>query len=54
MARARLTRAVAVVMLVVGSLCCTGCLHTWTQTYQDYPPEAWDPPKPHQGNPTDG
>jgi hypothetical protein len=51
---ARLTRAVAVVMLVVGSLCCTGCLHTWTETYRDYPPAAWDPPKPHQGNPSDG
>jgi hypothetical protein len=52
---ARIARAVAVVTLVIASLCSTGCLHTWTQTYQDYPPEAWDPPQPHrQGNPSDG
>ena len=37
---ARIARAVAVVMLVIASLCATGCLHTWTQTYQDYPPDG--------------
>ena len=29
-------------VLVVASLGSAGCLHTWTQTYHDYPPEAWD------------
>ena len=43
---ARIARAVAVVMLVIASLCTTGCLHTWTQTYQDYPPSAWESPDP--------
>ena len=48
-------RAMATVFLIVMSLCATGCLHTWTQTYQDYPPSAWDRPHSHpQGNPTDG
>ncbi len=41
---ARIARAVAVVMLVIASLCTTGCLHTWTQTYHDYPPSAWKNP----------
>jgi hypothetical protein len=51
---ARIARAAAVVMLMIASLCSAGCLHTWTQTYRDYPPEAWDPPQHHQGNPSDG
>jgi hypothetical protein len=52
---ARIARAVAVVMLVIASLCTSGCLHTWTSTYQDYPPDAWKPaPAPRQGNPIDG
>jgi hypothetical protein len=45
----------AVGVLLVASLGSSGCLHTWTQTYQDYPPEASDPPyTQHQGNPKDG
>jgi len=52
---ARIARAVAAVVLVIASLGTAGCLHTWTQTYQDYPPSAWDPPRSHpQGNPSDG
>jgi hypothetical protein len=52
---ARIARTIAVVMLVIASLCTTGCLHTWTGTYQDYPPDAWKPaPAQRQGNPTDG
>jgi len=52
---ATLARAVAVVLLVIASLSTTGCLHTWTQTYQDYPPSSWEAPNTHpQGNPRDG
>jgi len=52
---ARIARAVAVAILVIASLCNTGCLHTWTETYQEYPPSAWAPPHTHpQGNPKDG
>jgi hypothetical protein len=52
---ARIARAVAVVLLVTAGLCSTGCLHTWTQTYQDYPPDAWKVPEAqHQGNPSEG
>lgn len=52
---ARIARSLAIVILIIASLCTTGCLHTWTQTYQDYPPDAWEAPhSQRQGNPTDG
>ena len=51
---ARMARAVAVATLVIASLLSSGCLHTWTQTYHEYPPSAWEnAPAPHQGNPND-
>ena len=52
---AKITRAMAAVALVIAGLCTTGCLHTWTQTYQDYPPSAAAPYEIHrQENPSDG
>ncbi len=52
---ARIARAVAVFVLVIAGLGSAGCLPTWTQTYQDYPPSAWDPAySKHQGDPSDG
>jgi hypothetical protein len=52
---ARIARLLAVAALVLVSLSSTGCLHTWTETYHDYPPSAWEPPYTHpQGNPQDG
>jgi hypothetical protein len=52
---ARIARAVAFVVLVIAGLVSTGCLHTWTSTYEDYPPSAWRPPyTQHQGDPSDG
>jgi hypothetical protein len=53
---ARIARMLAVGALLVASLGSAGCLHTWTQTYHDYPPEAWDLPPyaQHQGDPRDG
>jgi hypothetical protein len=52
---ARIARAVAIVVLVIASLGSAGCLHTWTQTYQDYPPSSREPANTHhQGNPNDG
>ncbi len=51
----KIVRAVVAAVLVGATLCAAGCLHTWTQTYQDYPPSAWDPPHSRpQGNPGDG
>jgi hypothetical protein len=48
-------RAFAVVLLALVGLSATGCLHTLTQTYADYPPSAGEPPHTHpQGNPSDG
>jgi hypothetical protein len=53
---ARIARAIAVVMLVIVSLGTAGCLHTWTETYQDYPPDAWRPAaeQSRQGDPSEG
>jgi hypothetical protein len=52
---ARIARMLAIATLVITSLGSTGCLHTWTQTYHDYPPSAWEAPyEHHQGNPRDG
>jgi len=52
---ARIARIVAFSVLLVAGLSSAGCLHTWTETYHDYPPEAWGPPNAeHQGNPRDG
>ena len=52
---ARIARTVALAMLVLAGLSSVGCLHTWTQTYQDYPPSAWEPAHTHhQGDPPDG
>jgi len=51
----KIARVLAALLLTVASLSATGCLHTLTQTYCDYPPSAWDPPHtPPQGNPSDG
>jgi hypothetical protein len=52
---ARFARAVAIVVLVIAGFGLTGCVHTWTSTYHDYPPSAWEPPHTHpMGDPTDG
>jgi hypothetical protein len=52
---ARIARAVAVIMLVIVSLGTAGCLHTWTETHREYPPDAWEAPQyPRQGNPSEG
>jgi hypothetical protein len=51
----RITRALAALLLLIVALSGTGCLHTLTQTYADYPPSALEPPYTHpQGNPSDG
>ena len=51
----RIARVLAALLLAVVGLTATGCLHTLTQTYCDYPPSAWEPPHTHpQGNPSDG
>jgi hypothetical protein len=52
---ARIARAVAALLLLIVGLGVAGCIHTWTQTYQDYPPSADGPPHEHpQGDPSDG
>jgi len=54
-AMARIARAVAALLLLIVGLGVAGCIHTWTQTYQDYPPSAYGPPHNHpQGDPSDG
>jgi hypothetical protein len=50
-----IARMLVPVLLVIVGLSATGCLHTKTDTYADYPPSAWEPPFTHpQGNPSDG
>jgi hypothetical protein len=52
---ARIARAAAMVLLAIAGLGSAGCLHTWAETYQDYPPAAWQPGPQHvQGDPSDG
>jgi hypothetical protein len=51
----RIARAVALALLVVSVLGSSGCIHTWTGTYAEYPPTLYDNPHvPHQGDPSDG
>jgi hypothetical protein len=51
----RIARMLAALLLAIVGLGATGCLHTLTETYADYPPSAWEPPHTHpQGNPRDG
>ncbi len=51
----KIARAMAALLLASVGLSVTGCLHTLTETYHDYPPSAWEPPHTHpQGNPKDG
>jgi hypothetical protein len=51
----KLARVLAAWLLAIAGLSATGCLHTLTQTYADYPPSASEPPYTHpQGNPSDG
>ncbi len=39
-----LGRILLLVMMAAVSLGVAGCIHTWTQTYHDYPPEAYTTP----------
>ena len=52
----RIARAVALALLVSAALGSSGCIHTMTETYAEFPPSVYDN-QPHvhvQGNPTDG
>jgi hypothetical protein len=51
----RMTRALLLAMLVSAILSSSGCIHTWTGTYAEYPDSAYDTPHVHvQGDPHDG
>jgi hypothetical protein len=61
----RIARAIVLTLLVSTALGISGCahpegwprpwIHTWTQTYADFPPSVNDTPHvPIQGNPSDG
>ncbi len=51
---ARIARAWAALLLVIIGLGVAGCIHTWTQTYDDFPPIGLESLHQHQGNPGDG
>ena len=51
----RFARALALALLVFAVLGSSGCIHTWTGTYAEYPPDIYgNPHVPRQGNPSDG
>jgi hypothetical protein len=51
----RLARASALVLLVFTFIGSSGCIHTWTGTYAEYPESIYGSPhNSSQGNPTDG
>jgi hypothetical protein len=66
----RIARAVVLALLTAAALGSSGCvgprahpwrppgcrlpIHTWTQTYADFPPSINDPHGPGQGQPGDG
>lgn len=39
-----IARACVLALLVIVGMTAAGCIHTWTQTYHDYPPEAYTDP----------
>ena len=52
----RIACAVVLALLVSAALGSSGCIHTWTETYSDFPPAAFDK-QPHahvQADPNDG
>ena len=52
----RIARAVLLALLVSAALGSSGCIHTWAETYAEFPPAVFDK-KPHvhvQGDPSDG
>jgi hypothetical protein len=51
----RIARAVVLALLVSAVLGSSGCIHTWTETYADFPPSINSKPPAHvQGDPNDG
>jgi hypothetical protein len=61
----RIARAIVLALLCSTVMGISGCahpegwprpwIHTWTQTYDEFPPSVNDPPQDHrQGNPSDG
>jgi hypothetical protein len=51
----RIARTLAMALLAAALLSSSGCIHTWTGTYAEYPPSMYDDyPAPPQGQPSDG
>ncbi len=51
----RYLRAIALALLAMTALAATGCIHTWTQTYAEFPPSIYNTPHTHgQPDPADG
>ena len=51
---ARIARALAALVVVIVGLSVAGCIHTWTQTYDDFPPDAIGRPHQQQVDPSNG
>ena len=51
----RLARASGLVLLVLSFIGFSGCIHTWTGTYAEYPQNIYGSPHvSSQGDPSDG
>lgn len=51
----RFARAIALVLLAMTALTASGCIHTWAETYAEFPPSMGNTPHTHgQPNPSDG
>jgi hypothetical protein len=48
---ARIGKAVATIVLLLTVAGASGCLHTWTGTYEEYPDSAYADQHVHQGDP---
>jgi hypothetical protein len=52
---ARIARAVMLMLIAIAASGLAGCIHTWTETYAEFPPTIYDTPHvPSQGQPSDG
>lgn len=50
----KMARSVSLVLLILSALSLCGCIHTWTETYREYPPSAYDPARIHPHGSPDG
>jgi hypothetical protein len=48
---ARISKAIAAILVLLSVVSASGCLHTWTSTYDEYPDSMYTNPHVPQGDP---